>query len=199
MKLLIIAGFLGSGKTTVLVEVAQRLTAASQKIAIIENEIGEIGIDGKYLRQEGLQVQELFGGCICCTLSVDLVSTLQKVEQLFQPVLTIIEPTGLAYPSEVVTTVQSYAPMVTDILVLTLLDATRYEMLYEMVTPLLTAHIQSADIVAINKIDAVDGANIDLISKNVNQLNPQARVVAISAEKRINLEPLLGELLRKLQ
>jgi GTPase Era involved in 16S rRNA processing len=53
--------------------------------------------------------------------------------------------------------------------------------------------------VAINKIDAVDEANIDLISKNVNQLNPQARVVAISAEKRINLEPLLRELQEELQ
>ena len=199
MKLLVIAGFLGSGKTTLLLEVARRLTAASQNIAIIENEVGEIGIDGKYLRQEGLQVQELFGGCICCTLSVDLVSTLQKVEQLFQPVLTIIEPTGLASPGDVVTTVRSYAPMVTDILVLVLLDATRYELLYEMLTPLLTAQIQSADIVAINKIDVVEGDNIDLISKNVNQLNPQARVVAISAEKRINLEPLVMELVRELQ
>ena len=198
MKLLVIAGFLGSGKTTLLLEIAQRLTTASQKIAIIENEIGEIGIDGKYLRQEGLQVQELFGGCICCTLTVDLVSTLQNVEQLFQPVLTIIEPTGLAWPGDVVTAVRSYAPMVTDILVLVLLDATRYEILYEMLTPLLTAQIQSADIVVINKIDAVKGANIDLISRNVNQLNPQARVVAISAENRINLEPLLGELLREL-
>jgi G3E family GTPase len=89
--------------------------------------------------------------------------------------------------------------MVTDIMVLVLLDATRYELLYEMLTPLLTAQIQSADIVVINKIDAVDGANIDLISKNVNQLNPQARVVAISAEKRINLEPLVMELVRALQ
>jgi G3E family GTPase len=199
MKLLVIAGFLGSGKTTLLLEVARKLTAASQKIAIIENEIGEIGIDGKYLRQEGLQVQELFGGCICCTLSVDLVSTLEKVERLFQTDLTIIEPTGLASPGDVVTTVRSYAPMVTDILVLVLLDATRYELLYEMLTPLLTAQIQSADIVVINKIDAVDGANIDLISKNVNQLNPQARVVSISAEKRINLEPLVMELVRELQ
>ena len=199
MKLLIIAGFLGSGKTTLLLEVARRLTAASQKIAIIENEVGEIGIDGKYLRQEGLQVQELFGCCICCTLSVDLISTLEKVEQLYQPGLTIIEPTGLASPGDVVTAVRSYAPMVTDIMVLVLLDAARYELLYEMLTPLLTAQIQSADIVAINKIDAVEGANIDLISKNVNQLNPQARVVAISAEKRINLEPLVMELVRELQ
>ena len=89
--------------------------------------------------------------------------------------------------------------MVTDIMVLVLLDATRYKMLYEMLTPLLTAQIRSADIVAINKIDSVDGAHIDLIHKDVNQLNPQARVVAISAEKRNNLEPFLMELVRELK
>ena len=85
MKLLIIAGFLGSGRTTLLLEVARRLVAVPQKIAIIENEVGEIGIDGKYLHQKGLQVQELFGGCVCCTLSADLVSTLEKIEKLYQP------------------------------------------------------------------------------------------------------------------
>jgi G3E family GTPase len=56
MKLLVIAGFLGSGKTTLLLEVARKLAAASQKIAIIENEVGEIGIDGKYLLQEGCKL-----------------------------------------------------------------------------------------------------------------------------------------------
>jgi len=195
MKLLIIAGFLGSGKTTVLLEVARKLTADSQRIAIIENEVGEIGIDGKYLRQEGMEVQELFGGCICCNLSAGLALTLEKVERLFQPDLTIVEPTGLARPGDVVTTVRSSAPMVKNILVLVLVDATRYQMLWEMLTPLLTAQIQAADIVAINKIDKVDGANIDLIVRSVGQLNAWAKVVAISAEKRINLEPLLTELL----
>jgi len=195
MKLLVIAGFLGSVKTTLLLEVARGLTAVLSVIAIIENEVGEIGVDGKYLRQEGLHVQELFGGCICCTLSVDLVSTLEKVEQLFQPALTIIEATGLARPGDVVATVRRYAPMVTDIQVLVLVDATRYQMLSEMLSPLRTAQIQAADIVAINKIDEVGGANVDLIARDVGQLNDQAKVVAISAEKRINLELLLSEIL----
>ena len=199
MKLLIIAGFLGSGKTTLLLEVAQRLVAIPQKIAIIENEVGEIGIDGKYLQQEGLQVQELFGGCICCTLSADLVSMLQKVEDLFQPAVTIIEPTGLASPDDVLATVRSSAPMVTDIMVVTLLDATRYKMLYEMLTPLITTQIKLADIVVINKIDSVDGTDIDLIRKDINQLNPQAKVEATSVEKKINLEPLLRDLVSELQ
>jgi len=195
MKLLIISGFLGSGKTTLLLEVARKLTTTSQRIAIIENEVGEIGIDGKYLRQEGMEVQELFGGCICCTLSAGLVLTLEKVERLFQPDFTIVEPTGLARPGDVVTTVRSCAAMVKNILVLVLVDATRYQMLSDMLTPLLTDQIQAADIVAINKIDEIDGANIDLIARSVGQLNARARVEAISAEKRINLESLLKELL----
>jgi G3E family GTPase len=199
MKLLIIAGFLGSGKTTLLLEVAQRLVAVPQKIAIIENEVGEIGIDGKYLHREGLQVQELFGGCICCTLSADLVSVLQKVEDLFKPAVTIIEPTGLASPGDVLTTVRSCAPIVTDIKLVVLVDATRYKMLYEMLTPLITTQIQLADIVVINKIDKVDVTDIDLIRKDVNQLNPQAKVAAISVEKKINLEPLVKDLVRELQ
>jgi G3E family GTPase len=199
MKLLIIAGFLGSGKTTLLLEVARRLVAVPQKIAIIENEVGEIGIDGKYLHQEGLQVQELFGGCICCTLSVDLVSTLEKVEKLFQPAVTIIEPTGLASPGDIVPTVRDYVAMVTAIRVLVLVDAIRHQMLSEMLSPLLAAQIQAADIAVINKIDEVNGANVDLIRKNVTQLNPQARVAAVSLEKKINLEPLLSDLDRELQ
>ena len=78
MRLVLVAGFLGSGKTTLLEHIARQLTAAGRKIAIIENEAGEIGIDGNYLRQNGLEVQELYGGCICCTLSVDLVVTLPE-------------------------------------------------------------------------------------------------------------------------
>src|SRR5210317_1406548 len=101
MKLLIIAGFLGSGKTTLLLQVAKHLAAASKRIAIIENEMGEVGVDGDYLTLEGLHVQELLGGCICCTLAAGLVGTLEKVERLFQPDLVILEATGSARPSDI--------------------------------------------------------------------------------------------------
>ena len=76
MKIIMIGGLLGSGKTTILLKLVNQFKDYYKKIIIIENEIGEIGIDGKYLQNEGLQVQELYSGCVCCTLSVDLVSTL---------------------------------------------------------------------------------------------------------------------------
>lgn len=194
MRLLLISGFLGSGKTTLLLQIARRLSADSRKIAIIENEVGQVGIDGQYLRREGLEVQELFGGCVCCTLSVDLVTTLKKLDRLVQPDRVILEATGVARPGDIVPTVRRYASMVDEIQVLLLVDAPRYEMLLEVMNPLVTAQVGAADLVVINKIDEIDEPGIDRITKSVQGLNGKARVVAISAEKQINLETLMGEL-----
>ena len=82
MKLLCIAGFLGSGKTTVLLELARTMTQSGLQLAIVENEIGDVGVDGGYVREAGLPVQELFGGCICCTLQTGLVETLRALAAL---------------------------------------------------------------------------------------------------------------------
>ena len=188
------SGFLGSGKTTLLLEIARRLAAGSQKIAIIENEVGEVGIDGQYLRREGLEVQEMFGGCVCCTLSVDLVTTLKKLDRLVQPQTVILEATGIARPGDIVPTLRRYASMVDEIRVLVLVDGPRYEMLLEVMNPLVTAQIGAADVVVINKIDEMDEAQIDGIRRSVNDLNEKTRVVAISAEQQINLEDLMGAL-----
>lgn len=194
MNLLLISGFLGSGKTTLLLEIAGRLAADSRKIAIIENEVGEVGIDGQYLRREGLEVQEMFGGCVCCTLSVDLVTTLKKLERLVRPEWVILEASGVARPGDVVPVVRQYASMVDEIKVLVLVDAPRYEMLLEVMHPLVTAQIGAADIVAVNKIDASDEAGIERITRSVRELNGETRVVAVSAERRINLDALMDAL-----
>lgn len=194
MKLLLISGFLGSGKTTLLLEIARRLAAGSEKIAIVENEVGDVGIDGQYLRKEGLEVQEMFGGCICCTLSVDLVTTLKKLDRSFGPERVILEATGIARPGDIVPNVRRYAPMVDEIQVLVLVDGPRYEMLLEVMNPLVTAQIGAADVVVINKIDEMDEAGIDHIRRSVTDLNEEIRVVAISAEQQINLEDLMGAL-----
>ncbi len=70
MKLIVVAGFLGSGKTSLLLEIARHLVDDGRTVAVIENEIGEVGIDGRLIAEQGLVVRELFGGCICCTLAV---------------------------------------------------------------------------------------------------------------------------------
>ena len=80
MKFLILGGFLGSGKTTLLMQLARYLTRGSQEegpsqVMILENEVGNSGVDDKFLKNSGYQVQNLFGGCTCCTLGSELISS----------------------------------------------------------------------------------------------------------------------------
>ena len=152
-------------------------------------------MDGDYLRLEGLYVQELFGGCICCTLSTGLIETLAKVEQLYQPDLVILEATGVARPGDIIKNVRKYRSEATEIQVITLVDATRYEMLMKMLVPLITSQIQAAGIVAINKIDQVEQEAVALIILEVSRLNTQANVIAISADKQINMDLITTYLL----
>ena len=182
MNLLSIAGFLGSGKTTLLLRVAREFSKRFNQIAIIENEIGEIGIDGKYLRQYGLEIQELFGGCICCVMQLDLIETIKKVEQVVKPDWIILEPTGAADPGDVGKAVRQYTPSVDFICNVILLDAPRFKMFSEIMIPMLTAQMKAADIVAINKIDEVDEAQVKSIARRVRQLTSSAGIVPICAE-----------------
>ncbi len=194
MQLLLLSGFLGAGKTTLLLEIAGKLMVDYNKIAIIENEMGEIGIDNKYLQVKGLSVQELFGGCVCCVLSANLVSTLKKLDEALHPEVVIIEPSGVARPRDIIDTINRYMPAIKNISVATLVDAVRYRILLEMMSPLLTDQIQAADIVVINKIDQVGDQTIDFIRSSVTQLNPGASIKAISAEEKTNLDDLLEQI-----
>ncbi len=192
MNVLCIAGFLGSGKTTVLLEVARAMTEEGLKLAVIENEIGEVGIDGGYVREQGLPVQELFGGCICCTLQSGLVETLLAVESAYEPDWVIIEPTGLAAPGDILGLVVDHCPSVDTIRVLTLVDAPRWEMLLEVVEPLVTAQLAAADVVAVNKVDEVDDETLAAVTESVRSLAGKATVLAVSAGTGAGMKRLLG-------
>jgi G3E family GTPase len=194
MKLLSVCGFLASGKTTLILEVAKKLQPVFKKMVILENEVGQIGIDDKYLRRNGLEVQELFGGCICCTMATDLITTLEKIETSFQPDLTILEATGIARPEDLTTSVSKYCPVVEDNQVLTIVDGVRYDMLIKMMEPLITAQIEAADIIAVNKIDVMNEQEISAVEKKIRELNGKSKIMPISADKNMNLDQLIGEL-----
>jgi G3E family GTPase len=190
VKLLCIGGFLGSGKTALLLHVARTMVSSSLKVAIVENEIGQVGVDGDYVREQGLVVQELFGGCICCTLQTGLVETLRDVDTLYAPDWVIVEPTGMASPGDIAATVRRWLPQVSAVRLLTLVDAERFEMLYEVVTPLIEAQIQAADVIAVNKVDCVSAEVLDAVTGEVRRLNDNALVLPVSAEAGTNLERL---------
>jgi G3E family GTPase len=191
VNVLCIAGFLGSGKTTVLLEVARAFAEGGDRLAIIENEIGEIGIDGGYVAEQGLPVQELFGGCICCTLQAGLVRTLLQVAGQYDPDWVIIEPTGLAAPGDMLGPIRDNVPSLDEVRVLTLVDAARWELLLTVVEPLVTAQLECADVVAVNKIDDVDAATLAEVLASVRALASQAEVLPVSAASGAGMERLL--------
>ena len=101
IKLDIISGFLGSGKTTLIQKMLEN-DQHHEKIVVIENEFGEMGIDGASLSKNGISVKELYSGCICCTLSGDFKKTIEDVIHTFTPDRIIIEPSGVGKLSEVI-------------------------------------------------------------------------------------------------
>ncbi len=195
MKIIIFSGFLGSGKTSVLLPLANQLTAQSKNVVIIENEIGDVGIDGSYLERDGLHVQELFGGCICCTLSVGLVDSISQIEDAYQPDTVIIEATGLARPEDLIQTIHQYVKRIDDIKTVTVVDAERYDVLRNTLTPLIEAQIQAADFLLLNKTDTVDRYREEGIVEDLKTINSTAKHFAISVIENRGIDGFLGAFL----
>src|SRR5699024_1964938 len=100
-KIDIISGFLGAGKTTLIKKLIEE-AFQGQKLVLIENEFGEIGIDGGFLKDAGIQITEMNSGCICCSLVGDFTAALEQVIETYHPDRIMIEPSGVGKLSDVV-------------------------------------------------------------------------------------------------
>ncbi len=195
MKLLIVSGFLGAGKTTLILHLARAITNDGRRVAILVNEIGEIGIDDQLMRRLGLSVWELYSGCICCTLSGDLVTTLHTLDAEYQPDLVIIEPTGIAEPGKIHQALQYYRGRpLESIRTISIIDPLRLPMMWEILTPLITDQIRGANILLINKADLARAEEIAQAEKIAREVNPHALIHVISAQQGLD-DALLRELL----
>ena len=106
MKIDVFSGFLGAGKTTLIKKLIKE-AYAGEKVVLIENEFGEIGIDGGFLQDAGINVTEMNSGCICCSLVGDFAKALQRVAAEFAPERIVIEPSGVGKLSDVIKAVQN--------------------------------------------------------------------------------------------
>ncbi|OQB26552.1 MAG: putative metal chaperone YciC [Chloroflexi bacterium ADurb.Bin180] len=182
MRLLLIAGFLGSGKTTLTINLARAAVARGKKVAILVNEIGAIGIDNQLMRQLELNVFQLFGGCICCSLAGDLVSSLQQLDTAYDPDLVMVEPSGAAEPGNILNALPYYDGRPLDnITTLALLDPTRLSELYEVLTPLITRQAQGADWLVVTKADLAQPEEVEVAVRIATGINPRARLVKVDA------------------
>lgn len=191
MKIIIFAGFLGAGKTSMILSLAaflinkERLAFPSANLVIIENEIGETGIDDKVLKSDGYQVRELFAGCICCTLTADLTVMLNDISEKIRPEWVIIECTGLAYPGNIVDSLKKYGSGIESTTTITVVDAERWEELSEVCPILVEKQVIEGEVLLINKTDLVNEKELLHVESHIKELNSNAKVLKLSAAAAI--------------
>ena len=195
MHLLLFTGFLGSGKTSLIIPLAKAVVKSERRAAIVVNEIGEIGIDNQLMRQLDLNVWELVAGCICCTLSADLVTTLQKLDADYAPDLVVVEPSGAADPRNIIRALPYYhGRPLASLRTVSLVDPLRLDMLMEVMTPLITAQIQHADVIVITKSDLATPDQVEFTRRTIHDINPSVQVLSSGPVQPLD-QKLLAELL----
>lgn len=195
MQLIVLTGFLGSGKTTAMLALARELHATGAKVAMLVNEIGEIGIDGAMLRRIGANVWELAGGCICCTLTAELTGTLAEIGRNFAPDYVLLEPSGASQPETVGRALRAGAgEELAGGSWLALVDPLRLEELLAVLEPLMEAHVRCADAILIPKVDLATTSQIESARRWVQGLRPELRCVQINLRDEA-AGPRLRELL----
>lgn len=194
MKILIVAGFLGSGKTTLILSTIKRLDEISgYRTGIIVNDFGKVGIDGKIMEKYGLQVKDVQGGCICCSLGSFLLDTVQKLAVNMSPDLIVIEPSGIAHPQQIVDTMEKYhGPPLESIKSIVVIDSPRFEKISKSMGVPFEKQVKSADAIVLNKIDEVNGTNLDDIEKKLKEMGFLGKIVRTSATEGMNIDDVVA-------
>ncbi len=196
MQITQIAGFLGCGKTTLLLVLAKQLAGlGGHKIALVVNEIGEIPVDGKVMEESGMRVKDIGGGCICCEVASSFAKTLYGLYKEFRPDHVLVEPTGVAVPHQVKLAARmagrdarvSMGPAIV------LFDATRPAELLdmEMLGRLVVTQLKDADIIAISKVDAVEKNAMEESVRRIRQVNEGAAMISLSSFTGLGVDQLV--------
>lgn len=186
IPLVIVTGYLGSGKTTLLKGILQN---TNKKIAIIMNEFGDIGIDGKILKGKSADMIELSGGCVCCSLTGELENAIKEITGKYKPDYIIVETTGVAEPGAMLTNLEN-VPGVELNSVVCVVDAYALAK-YPSIGHTGLAQIESADILLINKTDLVKASEIENAEKTLRGINPGANMIR-TVRSGVDLEALLN-------
>lgn len=190
VHLVLISGFLGSGKTTLITHLARCCAEKGLRVAILVNEIGEIGIDDQYMRRLGFNVWELLGGCVCCTLAGNLAETLNRLQTEFDSDVVFVEPSGSADPRGVLDAIEGCRDITWKSKQrVVIVDPLRLHMLMEVLTPLITSAIEHADTIIINKIDIAAEDSVANARRIAASINPNGIIMAISAKN--NIDPVV--------
>ena len=176
-KIDIYSGFLGAGKTTLIKKMIQE-AYAGQKLVLIENEFGEIGIDGGFLQDAGINITEMNSGCICCSLVGDFGKALTQVIEQYAPERIVIEPSGVGKLSDVVAAVQKVTnEEVTLGYTVAVADAGKVKVYMKNFGEFYNNQIETASTIILSRTDAIPQAKLDAAVALLREHNAEATLV----------------------
>ena len=177
-KIDIISGFLGAGKTTLIKKLLQE-ALNGQKVVLIENEFGEIGIDGGFLKDAGIQITEMNSGCICCSLVGDFGAALKKVVEQYHPDRIIIEPSGVGKLSDVIAAVMNVAGDIDLNLnsFVTVADATKCKMYMKNFGEFYNNQVESANTIILSRTQGMKEEKLAQAVSMIQEKNAKARII----------------------
>ena len=177
-KIDIISGFLGAGKTTLIKKLLQE-ALNGQKVVLIENEFGEIGIDGGFLKDAGIQITEMNSGCICCSLVGDFGAALKKVVEQYHPDRIIIEPSGVGKLSDVIAAVMNVAGDIDLDLnsFVTVADATKCKMYMKNFGEFYNNQVESANTIILSRTQGMKEEKLAQAVSMIQEKNAKAKII----------------------
>lgn len=175
-KIDVISGFLGAGKTTLIKKlIAEAFTG--EKLVLIENEFGEIGIDGGFLKEAGIQITEMNSGCICCSLVGDFGEALKEVLEKYTPDRVIIEPSGVGKLSDVIKAIQNIGDDVQINSTATVVDASKCKMYMKNYGEFYNNQIEYAGTVILSRTQNISAEKLDTCLNMIREKNDEASII----------------------
>ncbi|MEG0249666.1 MAG: GTP-binding protein [Peptostreptococcus sp.] len=174
MKILVVSGFLGAGKTTFIEKMTKKI---NREFVVLENEYGEVGIDGDLLKRDYDKVWEMTEGCICCSMKSDFANSVMTISNAVDPDVLIVEPTGVGMLSSVMNNIKKVEYDRIQILEpITIVDPNCIDIYKEEFGDIFTDQIKSSNMIIISKTENLDGPAIEKAKKYVSDINPDAEI-----------------------
>ncbi len=178
-KVDIISGFLGAGKTTLIRKLIGDALAGT-KVVLIENEFGEIGIDGGFLKEAGIEIREMNSGCICCSLVGDFNTSLQQVMTTYAPERILIEPSGVGKLDDVMRAIEKTAAEIPELQLnsaVTVVDATKARVYFKNFGEFFVNQIENAGTILLTRTDKASQEKIDEATALIREHNAKATII----------------------